>query len=296
MNKTNYLFLKFIIILIIPFQLALLYGKDIDSPKGNVAGVQVTATIGDRHIDLYGYTSPRALIILEGVGIYNSTYADSNGYFTLSTLYSSLSPREACLNSKDQLGRLSSPVCLPPFPIDNDIKIGPVIMPPTVSLDKKDYYIDDEVVLSGQTIPDTEIDLSVFSGDSHNTLTLIKPVEAFTFPKLKISSDEKGNFSASLPSSSPEKFRLFAQANFNKFSSSNSNKLNIEILPVWMIIIKFLLFLFSLIRSRLLEIAIVSEIVYIIYVIKGHFEKKAITLYQGFLPVVEKHNLPIKIN
>lgn len=288
MSKTNFLFLKLIIILIIPFQLAVLYGRDIVNPKGNVAGIQVTATIGDRHLDLYGYTSPQALIILEGIGIYDSAYADNNGYFILSTLYSSSSPREACLSSKDQLGRLSPPVCLPSFPIDKDIKIGPVIMPPTVSLDKKDYYVDDKVILSGQTIPNTEIDLSVF-GDSDNTLSLIRTVEAFTFPKLKVNSDDKGNFSVDLPSSAPEKFRLFAQTYFNKFSSSTSNKLSLEIMPIWMIIVKNF-------WSRLLEFIIVIEIIYILYVLKDHFEEKSIVLYQNHLPTIEKHNLPIVIN
>ncbi|MFA5770080.1 MAG: hypothetical protein WC894_01130 [Patescibacteria group bacterium] len=281
MNKINFLFLKLAIILIIPFQLAVLYGRDIANHKGEVAGIQVAATIGDRRVDLYGYTSPQALITLEGIGIYNNTYADNNGYFILSALYSSLSPREACLSSKDQLGRLSPPVCLPSFPVDKDIRIGPVIMPPTVSLDKKDYYVDDKVILSGQTIPNTEIDLSVF-GDSDNTLSLIRTVEAFTFPKLKVNSDDKGNFSVDLPSSAPEKFRLFAQTYFNKLSSSTSNKLSLEIMPIWMIIVKNFL-------SRLLEFAIVIEIIYILYVLKDHFEEKSIVLYQ-------KHNLPTVIN
>ncbi|EKE13794.1 MAG: hypothetical protein ACD_12C00813G0003 [uncultured bacterium] len=291
MNKISALFLKLIIIFVIPFQLALLYERNIPNPTGIVAGIQVIATIGDRHLDLYGYTSPQALITLEGVGIYDNAYADSNGYFILSTLYSSSSPREACLSSKDQLGRLSSPVCLPPFPVDSDIKIGPVIMPPTVSLDKKDYFVDDQVIFSGQTVPNTEIDLSMF-GDADNNfvnvisrLSLIKPVEAFTFPKLKVNSDNKGNFSVNLPSSTPEKFRLFAQTNFNKSISSNSNRLNLEIMPIWMIIVKNF-------WSRLLEIAIVVEIIFIIHVLKGYFEEKSIVLYQSLLPTIGKNNLP----
>lgn len=282
MNKANSLLLIIIVIFIIPFQLVLLYGKDFNNSAGIVAGVNIVATIGDRQIDLYGYTSPKALVTLEGIGIYDNTYADGNGYFTLSSRFSSLSPREACLSSRDQLGRLSSPVCLPPFPIDNNTKVGPVIMPPTVSLDKKDYYVDDKVILSGQTVPNTEINLSMF-GDADNRLSLIRPVEAFTFPKLKVNSDNKGNFSVSLPSSTPEKFRLFAQANFSKSTSSNSNKLNLEILPIWMIMVK-------LFQSRLLEISIILEIIYILYVLKNHFEEKAIILYKSHLPMIEKQS------
>ena len=59
-----------------------------------------------------------------------------------------------------------------------------------------------------------------------------------------------------------------------------------------MIIIKFFLFLFSLIKPRLLEILIIAEIIYIIYVIKGHIQGKAIILYERYLPTIEESHLP----
>jgi len=320
----KYLLLTLLLILV-PLQLSLLYTDKL--PNGNIAGisntsyfddkqsknVNVSAFIGDHRFNLYGYTSPRAFVTFDGQGIFDTTTADDKGYFEFDNRFSPLSPREACLTSKDQFGRLSSPVCLPPFPIKYDVNIGPVIMPPTVSLDNPpaggDYFMGDQVMLSGQAVPNTDVKLSMFGKDkdSHGLIAdfhgFVKSVEAFTFPELTAKSDSKGNFSVNLPSSSPENFRLFAQTNFNKSISANSIKLNLDILPVWMIIIKFFLFLFSLIKPRLLEILILAEIIYILYILKGHIQSKAIVLYEkrlpaieeSHLPVVEQHNLPEKI-
>lgn len=288
--------IKLTLVLVIPFQLIFLYGKSTNNSIGTVAGIQnqqtnnvkVTATIGDSHLNLYGYTSPQALVTLEGMGILDHSYADNEGYFQFSTLFSSKSSREACLSSKDQFGRLSSPVCLPPFPAGNDVEVGPVIMPPTVSLNSQNYYMGDQVILSGQAVPNTEVSLSMF-GDNEKTsnFALIRPVEAFTFPELKVKSDNKGNFSINLPSTNPKKFRLFAQANFLRSISSNSVNLNFDILPIWMIVVRYFLFFISLLYPRLLEVAILIEVIYIFYTLKNHFHKKAIIIHQSQLPVIE---------
>ena len=153
-------------------------------------------------------------------------------------------------------------------------------------------------MLSGQAVPNTDVKLSVFGQDkdSRGLLTdfhgLVRPVEAFTFPELTAKSDDKGNFSIILPSSTPNMFRLFGQTDFKKSISANSVKLSLDILPVWMIIVKFFLFIFSLIKPRLLEILILAEIIYIIYVIKSHIQSKAIILYERHLPAIEESCLP----
>jgi len=295
-----------VLLVLLPLQLGFLYLKNLPEPTGMVAGIKSQSTdivnsafIGEFRFSLYGYTSPYAVVNFEGMGIFDQTTADGQGYFQFKNRFSPFSKREACLSSKDQFGRLSSPVCLPPFPVNYSVSIGPVIMPPTVSLDKKDYFMGDQVMLSGQAVPNTEVKLSVFGEDkdSRGLLAdfhgLIRPVEASSFPQLNIKSDSKGNFSINLPSSNPEKFRLFAQTDFKKSISANSVKLSLEVLPIWMIIVKFFLFLFSLIKPRLLEILIIAEIIYIIYIIKGHINSRAIVLYESHLPVVEKSHLPM---
>lgn len=278
-------FITLSLLLIIPLQLGYLFLSNQDS--GNVAGIGMiqneilnSASIGEFRFTLFGYTSPFAEINLNGQGIADQTVADSTGYFEFKNRFSPFSPHEACLSSKDQFGRISAPVCLPDFPTQYNVTIGPVIIPPTISLDKPNYFTGDEVILSGQTIPDSEINLSMFTGSLKKGLSLIgtvpmiKPVEAFSIPQLTAKSDNKGNFSISLPSSSSQNYRLFTQVNYQNSQSPNSLALKVEILPVWMIIVRFFLSLITVIKSRLLEIIIASEIIYLTLAFFKMIEKK----------------------
>lgn len=290
-------FLASLLLFLVPFQLGFLYLKDTPRSSEKVAGIENSIFIGDHRFKLFGYTSPRAFVTLEGMGMFDNVTANDQGYFEFNNRFSPFSSREACLSSKDQFGRLSSPVCLPAFPVNYDVLIGPVIISPTVSLNSKDFFLGDQVLLSGQTIPNSEISLAIFndnrSKNFFSNLSFIKPVEAFTFPKVTAKSDDKGNFSINLPSSYPEKYRLFTQVSHDNSISPSSVKLNLEILPIWMIIIKFFLFLFSLIKPRLLEITIALEIFYILRILRNRFQDKSIIKYQNHLPALEENHLPI---
>jgi len=251
--------------------------------KYNIAGVKTTvyetsvsAFIGEYRFTLYGYTSPKALVTFQGLGIFDQTYADESGYFEFKNRFSPFSPREACLTAQDQLGRLTNPVCLPPFPVDYNVTIGPVLMPPTLSLDKSDYWVGDEVILSGQSIPESTISLSTFTDENKS---LISQVYAFSLPKLETKTDKKGNFSIALPSSSAKKIRLFAQTKFQNENSPKSVNLTFKILPWWMIIYKFFIFLWLLIKPRLLEIVILIELIFLlIYFLRSHFHPKTLAI------------------
>jgi len=262
------------------------------SPNSTVLGqktssadpITVSASIGEYRFTLFGYTSPNSLVSFQGLGIYDQTFSDKSGYFEFKNRFSPFSPREACLTSKDQFGRLTSPVCLPPFPTHYNVSIGPVIMPPTESFNPPaggDYFIGDEVILSGQTIPNTEVDLSMFANTTNRKTiqaflpNLVKPIYAsqpnktiksgFAFPLLQTKSDKDGNFSIALPSSSSKTFRLFTNTNFKNQSSPKGITLNLKILPIWMIFIKIFLLLLSVIKSRLIEIVVLGEIMAISY-------------------------------
>jgi len=267
------------LLLLIPFQLYRLHSKVNFSPQ--VAGIGTqghtvsnSISIGEYRFSLFGYTSPLALVTFDGQGVYDQTTADEEGFFAFNNRFSPFSPREACLSSKDQFGRISTSVCLPPFPTQYDVNIGPVLIPPTLSLNSDYYYINDEIILSGQTIPNSEVDFSVFTRNSDSLLSkispfypIIKPVEATSFPSLTAKSDSLGNFNLSLPSSGPDSFRLFAQSEYNDEKTPESVRLNYKILPVWMVIFRYLSIILGLIRSRIIEILIISEIGYLLYVL-----------------------------
>lgn len=274
-------FLSLTVSLIVLVQLVFLYSSSGSPTAGSVAGIRtktsavtVTAMVGQYGLSLTGYTSPYAQVTIEGASIFDQVYANNQGYFEFDNRFSPASPAggpapnsEACLMAKDQLGRSTAPVCLPPFPTASSINIGPVIMPPTLSLDKGDYFIGDEVVLSGQTIPNTEVNISTFIDERKsilNYLALVKPALALTFPRLQTTADDKGNFSLSVPSSNARFFRLFTQTKYLDQNSPKSITLNFKILPIWMIIVKFFLFILSQVKLRLWEIIILAEIIALI--------------------------------
>lgn len=215
----------------------------------------ISASIGDYQFGLFGYTSPHALVTLEGNGIFDQTTANEEGRFEFKNRFSPFNPREACLTARDQLGRLSQPICLPPFPVKYNVTIGPVLIPPTISLDQPDYYVGDQVVLTGQGIPNSTVDLK-FNTDDNFILNRF----AASLPPVGIQTDAEGNFSIALPSSDASKYRFFTRVDFDNELSSKSLTLNVSILPLWMVIIKFLIFVWMLIQPRLLEIVIALEL------------------------------------
>ncbi|MDO8609253.1 MAG: hypothetical protein Q7R95_01775 [bacterium] len=238
--------------------------------KIDPVSVTADAFIGEFRFTLFGYTSPKALVSIQGMGIYDQTYANDVGYYEFHNSFSPLSPRDTCLTAQDQLGRTTSPTCIPPFPTQYNVTIGPVLLPPTLSLNQENYYINDDINLSGQSMPNSDVSISTFIDENRsitNYLTwgLVKPVNAATFPQLYAKTDSKGNFSISLPSASADFLRLFAQSIYQSSPSPESIKLNIKIYPLWMIVIFYLRSIFDIIKSRLMEIIIISELIIITY-------------------------------
>lgn len=245
--------------------------------------VNVVAIITGKKFVLFGFASPKSTVFIDGKKLHENAISDETGYFQFG-LNSNLLANEVCLVNRDQFGRTSAPLCLPPFPKVFTANIGPVIIPPTVSFDKKNYYMGDEVKLTGQTIPNSTIHISFFVDERKSMeqflthLHGIDPVFAFTIPALQVVSDAKGNFSLSLPSSTPEFFRLFAQTNYLESRSQQSNVLHLKILPIWFIIISFLLGLFNLLSRHLFTIFILLQLTaLIIFILRRYLHPLAIS-------------------
>lgn len=262
---------------------------------------EVSVSIGDYEFRLFGYGVPSSLVTLEGIGIFDQTYSDTKGYFEFKNRFSPFSTREPCLYSQDQLGRVSQTICIPSFPRNRNVSIGPVLLPPTVHLNKGEYFTGDQVILSGQTVPNTDVDLSFFIDQTRKSLfSFVKPANAVTFPKLTVKSDTKGNYSISLPSGQADYYRVFAQDVFLKQDSPRSTTLSVEILPWWMIIMQFFLLMWDLIRSRFLEIFILVQILTLLYYflrayLKPHIiaKNKALALRDDRSLLATEHELTI---
>lgn len=278
-----------IVVLFILF-LAIFYGLKQYLSKSNISAATITypktsvtvdAFIGEYRFTLFGYSSPKALVSFEGMGIFDQTYANEAGYFEFKNRFSPLIPREACLTAQDSLGRVTAPTCLPPFPIKYDVNIGPVILSPTLSLNNPpvsdNYYMGDEIIASGQSIPNTNVFFSTFIDERKSIWNylawgFVKPTYAYTFPEISTKTDEKGNYSIALPSADSRFFRIFTQTEYQNSKSPESNKLNINIYPIWMIIIHFFVLFISLLKSRILELIILIEsILVILFLLRRYF-------------------------
>jgi len=123
--------------------------------------ITVSAAIGESHLTLFGYTSPNALVQLEGQRVSEQVIADQNGYFFFDRIFlpkpNPLYP-ELCLTSVDTQSRISFPTCLPSLPTEPlNIIIGPVLLSPTLILSKGNFLPKEQIVAKGLTIPNSEV-------------------------------------------------------------------------------------------------------------------------------------------
>lgn len=237
------------------FQRSVVYGLNIIEKDA-----QISAYIGNGRFSVYGYAPSNSQVILSGIGIYDEQIASKNGYFEFKNQFLPINPAyEPCLTAKDKFGRITNPVCIPPIPKDYEIEIGPVLLPPTISLNQPNYFIGDDITFSGQSIPNSEVNLSMFV--DKKSFGFIPETHAYSIPEVKGTTDDKGNYSITMPSSRVENYRVFSQLKMNQDFSPNSNIVRIKVLPYWMYIIIFLKYLFEAFKQRLLEIIILSQVI-----------------------------------
>jgi len=200
------------------------------------ADVQVSASIGENEITLNGYSFPNSPVELEGINIYSKTYSDNNGYFEFNKIVLPKNPSELCLTSTDSSGRQSTPVCIPPPPATNyHTDIGPIILPPTISLEQDQINPNATVISSGQSIPNSPLTIFFYKVDdnaksfSHLDVALAKlrpkAAMAYSLPPLKTTTDKNGNYNLNLPTAYSSNYRLYTAVEYNNNNSPKSNTL-----------------------------------------------------------------------
>ncbi|MFH1827088.1 MAG: hypothetical protein ABH812_01480 [bacterium] len=221
--------------------------------------LKMSVFIGTGSFSLFGYAPSNSSVTLSGIGILSETFADKNGYFEFKDQLSPIIPGyETCLSAKDNLGRTTNPVCIPPIPVNKYTEIGPILLPPTISLNKTDHFTGDDITFSGQSVPNSEVNLSMFVD---KRITLIPVSHAYSIPEIIAQTDDKGNYAITLSSTRNENYRVFSQLKKDQDFSANSNTLRIKVYPYWMFILIFLKYLFSVFKNNLLGIIIISQII-----------------------------------
>lgn len=197
--------------------------------------VIVSATIGIPKMSLWGYSSPTSVLELSGVGVEQKTISDQEGFYSFDLIYlpDTDSFPELCVTVIDKQGRSTPPTCVPKISAGNYFyKVGPVILPPTISLDSSQIYPGGQASAQGQTIPGSNV-LVVLSRPEFKSgilgFSFVKKVLAFYLPSYNVAADINGNFNFNMPSNDGSTWRVFTIAEFrDEGKSPKSNTLKFE--------------------------------------------------------------------
>jgi hypothetical protein len=250
-------------------------------PNSSTTGAKVTisVSIGEPVLKLWGYGAPDSRIEISGERVTDFTYSGSDGYFEFPKAYlptpTGLFYPELCLTEIDQVDRSTPPTCIPALPADKfSYDIGPVILPPTLSLEAGAVIPSSQSGASGITIPNSEVKI-VLAEDSHGQsladFSIVKTAKAYYIPNYTIKSDSRGYFSFNMPDTSPNTWRIFAVTNYSQGESSpKSNTLKFEVLSpimaamenIWALILS-LLTLPTLIILEIVVIMLITAAVFL---------------------------------
>ncbi|MGI5840747.1 MAG: hypothetical protein ACOX6N_00790 [Patescibacteria group bacterium] len=187
--------------------------------------VTVSGYIGKNQVTINGYTTPDSRVELSSPRVFDVAYSNSEGYFEFDRSFLPENPSDLCLTSIDNSSRRSHPVCIPPPPESNFItEIGPILLPPTLSLDADQIKPNSTALASGQSIPESTVNIYLYQIDSQAP-TFPKEAQAFSLPQFTVATDSSGNYSFSLPTSYASNYRLFAAAIHNSSNTPKSNTL-----------------------------------------------------------------------
>jgi len=237
--------------------------------------VEVSATIGEPKLTVFGWTSPQALVELKGQRVSELAVADETGYFYFDRVF--LPPPkpnypEICLSVVDRASRISSfPTCLPPLPPKlGEIRVGPVLLPPTLSLEKGEFLPGQQVKATGATFPKSKVKIFLANSASNlvSHLPGVKEAYALFLPQYEIQSDQQGNFEFNLPASYPQKWKVYATAEFQGSPSPKSVSLSFRVLGwwawFWKRVKEFLLAALALLKPHWWWLVIAGEILLIL--------------------------------
>ena len=196
----------------------------------DTAQVSISASIGENRVTIFGYTSPYSRVELSSPRVFAVTYSDATGYWLFDKVLLPKNPLDLCLNSTDENSRYTAPVCIPaPPPTNYHTDTGPILLPPTISLDRDQINPYDTVITSGQSIPNSQVYLHFYKVNDSAT-SFPKSIFAYSLPPLLAITDSQGNFSVNLPTAYNSDYRLYASSRFKDNYSPKSNTL-IYLLP-----------------------------------------------------------------
>lgn len=231
---------------------------------------------------VFGYTSPNAVVKIHSP-IYGETKADNQGLYEFKYLFLTLFREDLCVIAQDTENRSTPPLCIPPPEAYANKRIGPVLLPPSTSISNGNAYIGDTVTLTGQTIPNADVKLSMFTDElqQNKKLTLIPEAYAYTLPQLSLTSNKKGEYSLTLPTASSQFMRMFTRTLYDGNSTPKSLTLILDIFPMWMVLFKFFASFWSVLKAHIMEIIILTQLYFLLmYFLHRFFKPHSISTHR----------------
>ncbi|MFZ2152892.1 MAG: hypothetical protein WAV41_02430 [Microgenomates group bacterium] len=208
--------------------------------------VNVSASIDENHCTIYGFTSPNSRVELSNPQVFDVTYSGNNGYYEFNRLILPKNPSELCLTAIDDNNRHTNPTCFPPPPpVNYYTNIGPIILPPTVTINDANIRENSTVAASGQSIPFSPINIYLYQVNAHAPI-FAKPAQAFGLPVFTTTTDEDGNYDLNIPTSLSSDYRLFSTVQFATLPSPKSNTILYTLPAIFNLYIYIPLFIVSL--------------------------------------------------
>lgn len=246
MTKIRLVFIT-LTILIASNQLAYLSNVFAQSPKSLNVGIEAFIE-AKGSIKLFGFTGPFSKVIAEGPRSYAQTISEKNGYFSFDSIQIAEETKEICVYSVDYQKRTTYPNCIPLT--ESNSNIGPVLLPPTISI-TDNLSTREQLSTSGQTIPESTVEIIIADGSQKTQTTLISKAYAFILPKYTVKSDQNGNYSFNIPEKYGD-YRVFSLSDSKEGFTPKSQTLTIQVADRWNIVILILLLIFLLIFAILI--------------------------------------------
>jgi len=196
-------------VLIIVFIFTILFSARSIAKSVDIQGpVNVSATVGEYYLDLSGWQSPFASIILTSDGVFlRSTVADSTGTFNLSSILIKQGFSNFCLKAVDYKQVGTSETCFTVMPATASITKQDIFLPPTMALSATEIAEGKDVYFLGYTMPSAKVFLFISNGKV-----------------LTGQAEKSGYYSFKLAKVKAGKYTLYAKAQYQGKDSLTPNK------------------------------------------------------------------------
>lgn len=180
--------------------------------------VTLTARIGEFYLDLSGYASPFASVILTSNGVfYRSTVADQNGFWAIHDILVNRNFSDFCLEHIDYKNIGDSTTCLTIPPVNGNVVKKDIFLPPTIGLQRSQIRAGGNGVVFGYTMPGATVTIHLQNGKTY-----------------QVTADEHGYYELTLKNLAAGTYQLFATAHYNgRESLSPSKTVTLTALSWW---------------------------------------------------------------